>query len=218
MAGTAHYDRLSPIGQSQAGVLRNFIASTGKHDGDVWSGSLKRQKQTARIAHELGDDHHVFPRLHEGLNEYDHKAVHRRYDPRELASRDPDVVEHDVALDMTLPVYSNIIQTWIADTDALNDPEFESWAEFSNRTLGAISDIASHSTKDTVFVYSSGGAISAIIAQLDGLTPADTADIIWQMKNTSITTLKTQNEKLSVVHRNNVDHLHSHDPELITAI
>lgn len=217
-AGTEYYDRLSPLGRSQAGVLRNFVESTGKHKADVWSGSLQRQLQTARIAHDLSDDHHALPQLHEGLNEYDHKAVHQRYDPRDHTHRDPDSLEHDVALDMTLPVYTNIIQSWISDAEAEHEPEFESWIEFSTRTLTAVTEIAKNSDDDTIFAYSSGGAISAIIAQLNRMAPEAIADLIWQMKNTSITTLNVQNDLLEIVHHNKIDHLHNHNPEFVTAI
>ena len=217
-AGTAHYDRLSPLGQTQAGVLSNFVKSTSEGNVDVWSGSLNRQLQTARIAHDLNEDHTALPQQHEGLNEYDHKAVHRRYDPRDHSDRDPDVIDHDVALDMTLPVYTKIIESWIQDSSALHDPRFESWGEFSHRTLTAVTEITQSSSDDTIFAYSSGGAISAIIAQLNGLTPTEIADLIWQMKNTSVTTLVAQNKTLELVQHNNIDHLHQHNPDYVTAI
>src|SRR5688500_9799996 len=53
--GTDNYDLLSPVGEQQVRALGRYFAEAGERIDHIYSGSLRRQTQTAEIiAAELG--------------------------------------------------------------------------------------------------------------------------------------------------------------------
>jgi broad specificity phosphatase PhoE len=76
-AGTADYDRLSTLGERQASITGHYLRSLSKPPVAIWSGSLRRQQQSAANAH----PDHAPADIHAGLDEYDHKQVHHVFHP-----------------------------------------------------------------------------------------------------------------------------------------
>ena len=78
--GADDYDRLSPTGIRQSELLGEYLAAAGGRFDRVWSGTMKRQKDTAVYA--LGG---TLPELDPGFNEFDAEAVFRDRFPAEAA-------------------------------------------------------------------------------------------------------------------------------------
>lgn len=223
-AGTTDYDRLSPLGRQQSIVLGSYLRTMTPDIGSVWSGDLKRQLQTSRLAHRSGEDiHHLpgsnglfEPQIHTSLNEYQHQQIHRHYDTVEPVK---GTESHEVSLHMTPDRYTKIIQSWVEDLQIPSTTGFLSFQEFQSGAVNSVKTIARESDANCIACYSSGGTISSIVAQIKNLDPTALADLIWNMKNTSITTVRYDEDHLDVVSVNNVDHLLKESkPELITAI
>ncbi|MCD6296193.1 MAG: histidine phosphatase family protein, partial [Deltaproteobacteria bacterium] len=71
--------------------------------------------------------------------------------------------------------------------------------------------------KNTVAIFSSGGAASAILQMALGLSNEETLRLAWQIRNTSVTTLKCKDDRLGLLSFNCLAHLEwQNRPELLT--
>lgn len=230
-AGTHDYDRLSDLGEEQAQLIGRHWLTLSRRPGFVRTGTLRRQRQTAVLAQCLEHDHGP-EHLHAGLDEYDHRRIHKLFHPAGEAPPQPVFDEQgrkqDMPTSMSFDTYSQLIKNWIDAGEGINDDqieaspdtEFESWNAFKQRTLHSVREAARHSPEQEIVLYTSGGVISVVTAQIQQLDDSDIPERIWNMKNASITTLGfTQQETLSVTSLNDVRHLeHPQRPELITLI
>lgn len=223
-AGTHDYDRLSIRGEQQAAIVGRHLLANNLSPWSIWSGSLKRQRQTACIAHTI-DSTAESLRIHDGLNEYDHALIHSRYHPDPLISSnagrldDPTEAKHDLPSGMTFPVYAEILKNWADDRSTGSDPAIESWIQFKSRTLAAVVDATEQSDSQSIAIYSSGGVIATIAGQLTHRADRKIPELIWKMSNASITTLAYHNGRLNLLALNEISHFEAHpDQSLITWI
>lgn len=216
-AGTADYDRLSDRGIRQATLVGEHFRSDGVSTPTAhWSGSMKRQRQTAGFAHPVAHDAGSIP-THHGLNEYDHHSVHGHFEPDYHAKRDEDT---DMKASMTFDEYHTIVQSWVRHEPFHDAPyEGERFDSFEQRCLDAVKEIAQATTQEHTALYTSGGVIAVVTAALTGMEREALTQHIWTIKNASITTLNFSNGQLNVESMNDVAHLEKHDdPDLITYI
>jgi len=143
---------------------------------------------------------------------------------------------------MTFDTYAQLIDNWInadlssptdehsaptpastmSDTAALSESvnAFESWSRFQSRTLEAVRNSALESTEDdSIALYTSGGVISVVTAQIQNLAAIEIPKRIWTLKNASISTLGFDGHDFTILGLNDVSHLEAHQNEqLITLI
>ena len=139
-AFTHDYDRLSPLGEEQCERLREYWAVNEQPFDEVWSGTLKRQRDSARI---LVGEGNFTPDA--AWNEYDGDGLIEKLGPV-LAERHEQVRELFVAWEEHKDgprraqhfqrVFEKVTDAWVAGEVA--HPGVESWVEFRERVLGAL--------------------------------------------------------------------------------
>ena len=216
--GSQDYDQLSATGRQQAVTCGQYLAAK-KLRIDYWfSGSLRRQQDTARLA--LAEINAQTTELRHDLrfDEFDHTTVFARTLPL-LDQNDPDVAAFINAtsdrLKLFQPVFEKSIRLWIARE---RWPDMESWQEFFNRVTLAFEDvIATAGAGKNSVVFTSGGAISVVLAQVLTLSPEVAVALNWSLANTSITKILYSGTRRSVGYFNHYSYLQNDaDRSLVT--
>lgn len=188
MLGTDDYDRLSSTGKTQADLLGQRMAIAREQAWPVWSGALKRHRQTLGSLAATGVVH-----IDPCLNEYrvDHLLRSAREQARELGLRPPPDSAFDDPvrfLEMFMAWFPHVLETWQAG--GLRDPGNGSWSAFSQRVALALPAWQRQLVRGrSVVVVSSAGVISTLVAALCGY------DLEWQRRcnvslyNASVTEL-----------------------------
>jgi broad specificity phosphatase PhoE len=161
-ADGANYDVLSPLGDEQARVAGRELARRGLRDPVVVSGTLNRQRDTAKALIEaaaLTTELRTDPRW----NEYDHLGLIDKYP----ASAETVQGSLDHAL-----------TSWIED-------QSDGWDDFQGGAIAALDEIKG---RDAI-VVTSGGVIAAICGALLGLQPAGIVALNRVTVNAGFTTL-----------------------------
>lgn len=189
-AEAADYDVLSQLGARQASIAGQELVRRGLRDPLFVSGTLVRQRDTAKALIEAADMT-VAARIDPRWNEYDHLALLTRY-PTSAAT----VQEH---LDYALTA-------WIEDPNG-------GWDAFQGDAVEALKEISAEG-RDTV-VVTSGGIIAAVCGFLLDLPPAGVVALNRVAVNTGITTLVHGSRGFNLVTFNDHAHLAA-DRSLLT--
>ncbi len=207
-AGTDDYDRLSPLGQKQSLLLGEHWQRLDIKPEAAFAGTLKRQQQTAELALEAaGLDLKV--KTLKDLNEYDHSQVDELFGMG---------MRSDGGDGLTIQNYIDIMARW-RDADHQSVTDYESWQQFERRGLNAIHDVVKSSNASSLAFFSSGGIVATVLKQVLDTSFVDAINTIWYTRNSSVTTLKFNDEHVAMVDYNTVSHLHYHaDHSLITQI
>ncbi|ASJ75609.1 histidine phosphatase family protein [Granulosicoccus antarcticus] len=223
-AGTHDYDRLSPLGQRQSQLLGQWWTSQKFAPDLVYHGSLRRQRDTARLALEhLGSA--LQPDVHEGLNEYTHRIIEKHFGAApevgtESESGTESGTEADNHESLTFEDYISVMQRWRDHSAHPDLPEIEPWADFANRGWETMRSLHQQQGDKQHHVFvTSGGVIATVLAAVLGLDFSHTVDAIWRIRNSSVTTLNFDGKTARLVDFNTVPHLQlQNDPSLITLI
>jgi broad specificity phosphatase PhoE len=212
--GSADYDRLSPLGWTQAGLLGRWLAEHAPAFARVRVGAMRRHRETLeaiRTAYaEAGRD---LPAATEDpdLNEFDHGAVVRAF----LAERaDADhrarVGSHDP---MVLgPMLHAAILAWARDElEAVP----ERWAAFGERVADAGAAAVAAGDAGPVLVVSSGGVIARLAQQALEVPAIRAVDLNLAIRNASINEFVARQGQLRFGSYNTLPHL-AHDRRLWT--
>lgn len=185
--GRSDYDKLSELGQQQATRLGEALRSRVPRVNTAITGDMRRHKQTAEAclrAMQL----ELKPSVDAGFNEFDHDELIVRYRPRyqnklilgaELAStlRPKQAFQE---------MFAEAVARWLS---AAHDSEYtESWSMFQARAFSALERLsASLESKQTAFVFTSAGTITAIFQRLLSIPQRDAFTMNWTMVNCGIT-------------------------------
>lgn len=215
--GQENYDQLSALGEKQSKAVGQLFAAQRIIPGQAHSGTLVRQRETARIAlaaanHDLQISESI------AFNEYDSKGVFENYLP-------PVLDEHPAIRDMIKPddydalkdrrifqtLFFPVMQHWITGQPATRAP-MEPFDEFRKRVVGGLNQLT-ESMDDSApsVLFTSGGVISVILAEVIGLGWQQIADFNWRTANASISRLEVSDRGLKLDGYNH--HAHSHDPD-----
>jgi broad specificity phosphatase PhoE len=219
--GKGNYDRLSDLGIRQAKILGDSFAHLGLRFDAVYSGSMKRQTDTARIAMSRLPEWDAKPGLTIApqFNEFDAATIINSQAPG-IIKENPSMAEnmdrlhtHQKSLQMVLV---KAVERWISGRHDI--PGIETWQGFRNRISKGLTLVKQENTgKKTVAVFTSGGAASVILQMALGLSNEDTFRLAWQIRNTSVTTLKYKDDRLGLLSFNCLAHLEwQNNPELLT--
>lgn len=211
------YDQLSSLGEQQAAHLGRAFAATALHPQHIVCGGMKRHRQTAEqcLAGLVGGsvselDWQIDP----DWNEYDHLELLNAY------TAQPSVGEQMVA-DMAgdnpragfQRHFAKAMQRWVSGK---YDGEYaESWAQFSARIRRGL-DAASRNAKGNVFVFTSGGAISAVCGQVLGLSANASAELSWQLANAAYSKILSGQSGLKLLSINEHSHFDGRHRELLS--
>ncbi|ONI89052.1 hypothetical protein ALI144C_05730 [Actinosynnema sp. ALI-1.44] len=186
--GAEDYDVLSPVGRLQGKHAGAELRRRGVQADQVWSGTLRRQRDTATAAGYEGE-----LRTDERWNEFDHLGLVR------ATQGDPvDPRGFQEALDTAL-------RGW----DGLRD--------FSETVTGAVEDLLKGlDGGKTAVVFTSGGVIAAVCARMWGLDASGFVAVNRVAVNCGITKLVHGRSGTSLVTYNDHAHFEGEHRELLT--
>jgi broad specificity phosphatase PhoE len=203
--GAADYDVLSDVGHQQAKLLADALVRRGVRPDRMIAGSLRRQQETAATCAdaagwELPVD--TDPRL----NEYDHIALIR--DPVPLPGPEPEVGHaFQASIDAAL-------LDWIDSPRTGSDGR--TFAQWRDDALAAVREfVGSLERGATGLVFTSGGVLSTVAADLLGLGPKGFVGLSRVTVNTGITKIVSGPAGITLISFN--DHAHLEGPaDLLT--
>jgi broad specificity phosphatase PhoE len=220
--GEKNYDRLSPTGIKQAQILARHMARIGQSFDAVYSGTLLRQKNTAK---ELTDFYKAsgipIPEQVESsdFNEYDSLMVWKTLLPpmlKEEPSLADDLSKIHTNKKTFQMIFEKIVGRWVSG--AFDQSGLPSWSEFKYRVERGISGIMEKqgSGRKTI-IFTSGGPISATLQQALGISDSKTIEISWQIMNASVTRFKYNSKGMALSVFNDITHIEiEKDKDLIT--
>ena len=201
--GAADYDKLSELGCRQAQVVGEYLRDCGISFDAVYSGDLLRQRETARLAiasQPAEVTHHIDPRFNEIQND------------EQLKYLLPEVVKNNPAIEALVErglssskdyqkVIDAVFNYWVSSR--CNDSRIQSWADYSGGTRQALLELMQdQGGGKTVGVFTSGGTIATIVAQVLGLTGEQTYRFYEPMFNCSVSQLFYSGTRVSLSYFN----------------
>lgn len=214
--GAEDYDQLSSLGERQAAHLGQAFAAGGLQAQHIICGGMKRHRQTAEYclsAMGLSAKDSAW-RSDPDWNEYDHIDLLNAY-TAELG------VSEQMVADMAgenpragfQRHFAKAMQRWVSGQ--YDDEYAESWAQFSARIRRGL-DAASRNAKGNVFVFTSGGAISAVCGQVLGLSANASAELSWQLANAAYSKILSGQSGLKLLSINEHSHFDGRHRELLS--
>ena len=215
--GTDHYDRLTDLGVAQARLLGGYFARRQIRFDAVFTGTLRRQTETAQGIFEGHSELGASPvqERFPGLDEYKPEAVIMALTGNVPAPalaaerRDPVVVrEH-------FRVLRDALLAWAEDR---TQPEgMPVWQDFQEGAVAALVAARQRFPDGHVLIVSSGGPIAAIVAATLSAPPASAVELNLRIRNSSLTEFAATPRRHSLVSFNGLPHLDANgDPTLIT--
>lgn len=204
--GTDNYDRLSEVGIEQARHLGDYFRTRGLAFDRVVIGAMVRHRQTLDATGMLAADSAREPEIVAGLNEYDFHALVNCH-----VGQFP--VEPPADLQDTRAFYRQLriaLGAW-ADGSLHTGDACETWSAFETRVQKSLRALTAQADAKRVLVVSSGGAISALVREVLGLTVEQMITMNLQMANTGITRLLFKGDKVRLQSWNAVPHLDTPD-------
>jgi broad specificity phosphatase PhoE len=196
--GADDYDQLSELGQRQSQRLGRYFAERGVAFDAVFTGTLKRHRQTlAGIAEGL----HGLPACvtWPGLDEYDSEAVIRAVHAAPMPrATTPEVIrEH-------FRVLRGGLVAWM---QGRVQPEgMTSFADFQAGVAGALQQALAHH-EGRVLMVSSGGPISTAVGLLLDLKPAAVVELNMRLRNSAVSEFSATPKRHSLLTWNTLPHL-----------
>lgn len=237
--GQENYDQLSELGGMQARLLGQHYASTQRRIDAIFSGSLVRQRDSARhfweayqpsiiasgnnstvpIFDSETPDSYMLPLF----NEFNHEDVFIKSSPN-FASQAAIAAELNKAnkpLTRLGELFGLAMQRWHAGEH--DDDYIESWPTFSHRAQQALTQVRSqvmdlgHLEEDsTVLVFTSGGVIAAITAHLLQQGSQTAYQLTQSSVNTGVTAIGFQHPTPQLLSFNEHSHLFSNGKRFVT--
>lgn len=242
--GQKNYDNLSELGVRQAQMLGEHYANTQRRIDAVFSGSLVRQQDSARHFVESYQaslvNHKQSTKLNDSLlqtsnslllysnlitdfNEFNHQDVLTKSNAA-FASQSAIATEIAKAESPKLrlaELFDQAMQRWHGgeyDGDYL-----ESWPQFNERTKQALAQITARASSldsadedTTVLVFTSGGVIAAITAQLFKQDSQMAYQLNKRLINTGVTAITLQRQASRLLSLNEYSHLFSGGERFVT--
>jgi broad specificity phosphatase PhoE len=215
--GTDHYDRLTDLGVAQARLLGDYFHRRQIRFDAVFTGTLRRQIETAQGIFEHHPELRALPRQESfpGLDEYKPEAIMMAltgsFPAPALAAarRDPLVMrEH-------FRVLREGLLAWAEDR---TQPEgMPVWQAFQDGAVAALVEARQRFPDGNVLIVSSGGPIAAIVAATLNAPPATAVELNLRIRNSSLSEFAATPRRHSLVSFNGLPHLDTNpDPTLIT--
>jgi broad specificity phosphatase PhoE len=215
--GTEHYDRLTEIGFTQARLLGAYFARRNIRFDAVFTGTLRRQTETAQGIFEGHPELGAQPpqETFAGLDEYNPEAVMMAFTGNlpaptpAAARRDPVVVREHFRM------LREALLAWAEDR---TQPEgMPTWQAFQEGAVAALIEARRRFPDGNVLIVSSGGPIAAIVAGALNAPPATAVELNLRIRNSSLTEFASTPRRHHLVSFNGLPHLDTNsDPTLTT--
>jgi broad specificity phosphatase PhoE len=212
------YDQLSHLGEEQARKLGDFWIRHGITFDLCFHGPAKRHRKTAEIAAEVvraaglpWPDLQCVPEL----DEFDAFRVMQLMVPV-LVEADPEIrsMNEDFRANERSPeagrklqkLFEAVSRHWCSGE--FDMPEVESWTQFQSRVRSGVETIrnAAGAGKNVVAI-TSGGPISATVADVMNLQPLVAIELLWLSRNCSYSEFLFAPGRYSMHSFNSIPHL-----------
>ncbi len=216
--GSDNYDCLSDLGICQAELLGDYFNRLNIRFQAVYSGSLERQIDTAKI---------VSKRLSPGsrpelcitgkFDEFDAEAmITSQIDG--IVREDPSLAATAASFESDFDSYKLMFDRAIKRMMAGRSKGSKSLETFITAIRKGIDQVVrENGTSKKVAVFTSGGTISAVMQLALNLSLEETVRLGWEIFNTSVSIFNYRKKKLGLKTFNSVAHLQlKQDPGLIT--
>lgn len=217
--GSDDYDQLSPLGEEQSRHLGQWLSDCGRTLPAIVTGNQKRHLQTATACSAAcTPPPRESWRQDSGFNEFDHQEVMDRFRP-DLSDRralDEHLSQSGNPRRAYQQMFSQAVSRWAGGE---HDSDYrESFYGFRKRVNEALRPLVeSPKGAPETWVFTSGGAISAIIQELLAIPNHRIFELNWTLVNTGVTKLLYQPGRISLSFYNSHAHLERlQRPELIT--
>ena len=236
--GQENYDQLSELGSIQAQMLGQHYATTQRRIDAIFSGSLVRQQDSARhfwesyqssmdnsneapilAALDINEpDSYIIPQF----DEFNHKDVLVKSNPA-FASKAAiaiEIAKADVPATRLAELFDRAMQRWHAGDD--DHDYLESWSQFNSRAQQAVEQIRmqvaslSLDHHSTVLVFTSGGVIAAITAQLLQQGSQTAYQLNKSLVNTGVTSITLKDQSTRLMSLNEYSHLFADGKRFVT--
>ena len=201
--GADDYDKLSELGCRQASVAGEYLAQCGISFDAIYSGNLLRQRETAQLASASQPEElelRIDPRFNEIENDQQLK-----YLVPEVVKSNPAVQELIERGLSSSNDYQKVIKAvfnyWVSPQCA--DTRVQSLQDYSQGVSQALHDVmVEQGSGKTVGIFTSGGTIATIVAQVLGLTGEQTYRFYEPIFNCSVTQLFYTGTRVSLSYFN----------------
>lgn len=219
--GDDHHGQLSDLGVRQAKILGNYFSKTGLKFHAIYSGSLNRQKATAKavLARQSENGNRPELRIFPEFDEYDSGAV--------FTSQLSDMVLEDPSVSEALSniqaypekfrmLFEKAMRRWISGRHDV--PDVETWKAFCMRVWTGMAKVMTVCGDDRrIAVFTSAGTLSVVMQMVLELSDEKTMKLIWNILNTSVSAFEYDDDGLSLLGFNSAAHLEmQNDPQLLT--
>ena len=207
--GTDHYDRLTDLGVAQARLLGGYFGRRKLRFDAVFTGTLRRQTETAQAIIEGHSDAAPSQEIFPGLDEYKPEAIIMAltgtFPAPAAARRDPVVVrEH----------FRVLREALLAWAEARTKPEgMPVWEAFQDGAVETLVEARRRFPDGNVLIVSSGGPIAAVVAAALNAPPATAVELNLRIRNSSLTEFATTPRRHNLISFNGLPHLDT-NPDL----
>jgi broad specificity phosphatase PhoE len=206
--GTDNYDQLSATGREQAQQLGLYFAGFGERIDRIYSGTLRRQTETAKIiAAALGQQAPPIG-IEPAFDEYDSDIILKTFAASLSAEQQSDAGWPALKNDRRKFQFflERAARAWVEaqiEAEAMTP-----WRGFHGRIVSALENIMrTEGRSKTLLVSTSGGVIGTVVAHVLGLANHVGIELNWAVHNASITRLIYNGDKVSLSMFNGLPHL-----------
>jgi len=234
--GQENYDQLSELGSRQAQMLGQHYATTQRRIDAIFTGSLVRQQDSAHHFWQCyqsffdtnhsskpaidinAPDSYILPQF----NEFNHKDVFIKSDPAFMSKGAiaAEIAQAEVPSTRLAELFDAAMQRWHAGE---NDSDYiESWVQFNERAKQALEQVRLQVVNlnlerdSTVLVFTSGGIIAAITAQLLQQGSQTAYQINKSLVNTGVTSITLKAQSTRLLSLNEYSHLFADGKRFVT--
>ena len=238
--GQENYDQLSELGGIQAQMLGQHYATTQRRIDAIFTGSLVRQQDSARhfwehyqssIGSSNDNDMGVKPAIDLNapqsyvlpqFDEFNHKDVFIKADSAfsSQGAIAAEIAKADVPMMRLAVLFDQAMQRWHAGD---NDHDYiESWSQFNERAKQALEQVRIQVANlnldrdSTVLVFTSGGVIAAIAAQLLQQGSQTAYQLNKSLVNTGVTAITLKDQGARLLSLNEYSHLFAEGKRFVT--
>lgn len=214
--GEANYDKLSGLGERQAGITARFFSGLGKPMDSVICGRMVRHRQTADpFCAEASCEPAVQPHFDEfdGLSAWVEEVGR-------MAKSDPEVAEDLTKVLSDERAFSRVLHKALKRfVEGYADPGLASlWEAFTQRVREGMGEIMkAYGRSAQVVVYTSAGPVAAAVQAALSLSDPKAIELAFQVRNASVTSFRYNDSGMVLSSFNEVGHLLAEqDKTLIT--
>lgn len=238
--GQENYDQLSELGGIQAQMLGQQYATTQRRIDAIFTGSLVRQQDSARhfweryqssIGISNDNDMAVTPAIDLNapqsyvlpqFDEFNHKDVFIKANPAfgSQGAIAAEIAKAEVPMMRLAVLFDQAMQRWHAGD---NDHDYiESWSQFNERAKQALEQVRLQVANlnldgdSTVLVFTSGGVIAAIAAQLLQKGSQTAYQLNKSLVNTGVTSVTLKEQESRLLSLNEYSHLFADGKRFVT--